>query len=231
MNPAHDPRRTHTEVLAELVELDGRVVVDVGCGSGALVRWLHDQAKEAIGVECGEIMLALALEADPQHRGAYRTGVAQALPLPDASADVVIFSQSLHHVPGDDMLPALAEAHRVLRDGGVLYVVEPEAVGPGHEVIKVIDDETAVRALAQGALDQAPQLGFDPASATEFTSRTVVRDVDALAERVVGVDPNRAARMEQYRAEFERRFEQFATPFGDGFAFDQENIVRVFRKA
>jgi ubiquinone/menaquinone biosynthesis C-methylase UbiE len=183
-----------------------------------------------VGVECGEVMMRLAREADPEHRDAYLDGVAQDLPLPDADRDVVVFSYSLHHVPPEAMLDALGEAHRVLRPGGLLYVVEPVAAGPGHEIIRVVDDETAVRGHAQRALARADEVGFVPAHATTYTSRMVLPDAATLAERVVGVDPQRRERMEQRREEFVTRFETLATPVEGGYALDQENRVAVFRK-
>jgi ubiquinone/menaquinone biosynthesis C-methylase UbiE len=217
--------------LANLVDLRDKVVVDVGSGAGALVRWLREHGADVVGVECGDVMMRMALAADPDHPESYRTGVAQALPLPDESADVVVFSYSLHHVPREEMLPALSEAHRALRAGGILYVVEPVAAGAGHEVIKLIDDESEVRALAQAALERAPTLGFVLERSQSYTSRTVIESAEVLAERVVGVDPTRADNMQRHRVEFMKRFADLATPVEGGYAFDQENVVKVFRKA
>ncbi len=222
--------RTGTEVLAELVPLAGKRVIDVGAGSGELVRWLRSQGADVTGVECGEVMLRLAHEADPDHPEAYVEGVAQALPVPDDSADVVVFSYSLHHVPADHHDEALREAARVLHDDGVLYVVEPVAAGPGHEVIRIIDDETEVRALAQAALTRAAAAGFEPVTTTGFVSRMRLASAEALASRVVGVDPSRAARMAERRDEFLARFAELATPDGDSYCFDQENRVALFRR-
>jgi len=140
-------------MLARHVELDGKRVVDVGAGAGALVRFLRSQGADPIGVECGEAMLAQAREADADHVDSYTEGVGQDLPLEDRSADVVVFSYSLHHVPAGEMATALHEAARVLRPGGTLAILEPIAEGSGFETHKLIDDETEVRAAAQSALD------------------------------------------------------------------------------
>jgi ubiquinone/menaquinone biosynthesis C-methylase UbiE len=224
-------RPAHHEVLASLVPLPGLRVVDVGCGAGALVRWLRGQGAEVIGVECGPVMMALAREADPDHVGDYREGEGQDLPLADDSVDLVVFSYSLHHVPSDQMVAALREAHRVLRAGGTLYVVEPLAAGPAHEVVSIVADETEVRALAQAALDQAAAVGFVDRAELLYTSRTAAESAEAYAENIVGVDPTRAERMNRYRAEFTERFEALATRIDGKYAFDQENRVRVFAKA
>lgn len=53
------------------------------------------------------------------------------------------------------MAQALAEAARVLRPGGHLYVSEPVFAGPYNEVIRLFNDEGVVRAAAQAAIDEA----------------------------------------------------------------------------
>ncbi len=226
--PAVD-RPTHRQVLAGLVPLRDRRIVDVGCGAGDLVRWLRSQGAQVVGVECGHVILGMAHDADPGHADDYLEGVGQDLPVADQSVDVVIYSYSLHHVPADEMLNALREAHRVLRTGGTLYVVEPLAAGPGFEVVKLVDDETEVCALAQAALRQAPSLGFVPIADHRYTSRTVVASVDAFAERVVGVDPTRTERLHRHRAEFVERFEALAQRIDEAYVFDQDNQVSVYR--
>ena len=82
----------------------------------------------------------------------YVEGAAEALPFPDASFDVVIFFNSLHHVSAESMDAALAEAARVLRRDGLLYVQEPSAQGPAFELLRPVNDETPVRKAAQQAL-------------------------------------------------------------------------------
>jgi SAM-dependent methyltransferase len=75
-----------------------------------------------------------------------RTGLA------DGSADLVTFVFSFHHVPAAEMAAALAEARRLLRPAGRLYVSEPLPEGPGFEITRLYHDETVVRAEAQAAL-------------------------------------------------------------------------------
>jgi ArsR family transcriptional regulator len=52
----------------------------------------------------------------------YRKGDLEALPLASASMDVALFSQSLHHAQHPDR--AVAEAHRILKPGGRILVLD-----------------------------------------------------------------------------------------------------------
>lgn len=119
------------ELLARRLRLsDARAVVDVGCGVGhwgrTLLPWLHPDAT-LIGVDREpsfvEQATAAASERGITRRASYRTGVAEALPVPDASADLVTCQTVLMHVA--DPAAVLAEMRRVLRPGGLLFVAEP----------------------------------------------------------------------------------------------------------
>jgi len=64
-----------------------------------------------------------SLDLDPMAGITHHVGDLQAMPLPDASYDTVVCTQTLHHVP--DAGAALAEMARVLRPGGRLILSAP----------------------------------------------------------------------------------------------------------
>jgi 2-polyprenyl-3-methyl-5-hydroxy-6-metoxy-1,4-benzoquinol methylase len=66
--------------LSRTVELAGRRVIDVGSGSGELVRWLRSQGADVVGVECGETMIGPARQSGRRSFDAYVDGLAQARP-------------------------------------------------------------------------------------------------------------------------------------------------------
>jgi SAM-dependent methyltransferase len=93
-------------------------VVDLGAGTGALTRLLVARADEVVAVEPDDRMRAVLHEAVP---GATALrGRAEALDLPDASADAVLASSSWHWV---EPVAGLTEVARVLVPGGLLGVV------------------------------------------------------------------------------------------------------------
>jgi SAM-dependent methyltransferase len=104
----------------------GRDVVEMGCGSGYGARLVSGAAPRSYaGFDLMPEQIALA-----QGRGlaAARFLVADATrvaALGEACADVVLIFGILHHIPGWPR--ALAEAARLLRPGGRLFVEEPDA--------------------------------------------------------------------------------------------------------
>jgi SAM-dependent methyltransferase len=106
---------------AEIVDWlvgSARDVADVGAGTGKLTAALVRGGRSVVAVEPDAGMLEALAREVPDARA--EQGVAEALPLPDASVDAVVFGQAWHWV---DVPKASAEAARVLRPGGVLGLV------------------------------------------------------------------------------------------------------------
>lgn len=221
---------SNQDALAKHIQLEGVTAIDVGSGAGGLVRFMRLHGANSTGVECGKIMQKLALEADPDNPQAYVDGVGQDLPFDDGSIDLVVFSASLHHIPADEMLNTLTEAHRVLRNGGTLYVVEPKPEGPSFEACLLIDDETVVRDLAQQALLDAPQIGFELQTHVEYRCEASYPDADAWLNNMIGIDPDRTAKVERNRAASIARFHDFGTKRGNSVVFVQPMTLKIFRK-
>ncbi len=217
-------------LLAELVPLEGATVVDVGCGDGALVRWLAARGAHPVGVEVGEEPLRRARAAAPVAGERYVQGGAEDLPLDEGAADAATFIQSLHHVPVEHMDRALAELARVLRPGGLAFVQEPLAEGEQFEVLQPLDDETRVRTAAQAALERLPD-GLEIARTETFDMRVRHASFEALCDRVLTNDADRASRFPAVREELRERFERLAVPAGDGaFLLRQPTKVDLLRR-
>jgi SAM-dependent methyltransferase len=212
------------EQLAALVALDDRRVLDVGCGLGDVVLGAARLGAEATGLEISEALLAPAREADTRHEASWVVGVAQELPFPDATFDVVLFMKSLHHVAIEHMTLALAEARRVLRDGGRVYAAEPLLSGTFHELVRLIEDETEVRTVAQRLLDDPAPAGLRVAQVVEYDLRPTFDDFDAFAAHVASVDPHRGPVIAASRAELEATYERLA-------GVDPASGLRTFRQA
>ena len=96
----------------------GRVVVDVGAGTGKLTRMLTRTGATVIAVEpLAEMRGQLA---DNAPLAVPFDGTAERMALRDGSADAITVAQAFHWFDGDR---ALAEFHRVLAPGGKLGLI------------------------------------------------------------------------------------------------------------
>ena len=197
---------TDVSMLQRLVKPRGKDVLDIGCGGGALVRDLAVRGARAIGVEITAEQLAPAVARDGASGARYLVGRAQELPLVDASVDVAVFMRTLHHVPIADLTQALAEAGRVLRPSGQVYVAEPLAQGDYFALTSLVEDELEVREAAQAALGQAALAGLDRVTTVDYNVRLRIADLAAFRSRIVSVDQARAEVFDARQAELAEAF-------------------------
>jgi ubiquinone/menaquinone biosynthesis C-methylase UbiE len=102
----------------------GASVLEVGCGTGPVVRALAERpgVGEVIGLDPSAILLEHARTRSDHPSLSFVQGDARALPFADNSFDVVVLHTVLCHVPEPDR--ALREAHRVTAPGGWVAVFE-----------------------------------------------------------------------------------------------------------
>jgi SAM-dependent methyltransferase len=106
----------HEPIAARLVAEGLRPVLDVGCGDGALGRPLIAAGVPWVGVD-----LSITLLRDAPRPTARAD--ATRLPFPDQSFGAVTALYMLYHL--SEPARAIAEAHRVLRPGGLLVTAAP----------------------------------------------------------------------------------------------------------
>ncbi|OIP30737.1 MAG: hypothetical protein AUK47_24395 [Deltaproteobacteria bacterium CG2_30_63_29] len=127
----------------------GRDVLEVGCGTGALLRRIDPLAKRAVGVDISLGMLRQAAE-----RGLCCVqGTATELPFTDLSFDIVYSFKVLAHV--QEIERALAEVARVLRPGGRAFLefynqrslrfLAKKLAGPGKVALDTHEGEVFTR--------------------------------------------------------------------------------------
>lgn len=115
----------HDVFLQGLLALadDRWTVGDLGCGTGLVSTALAPFVSRVIAVDASDEMLAAArARLGDAANVELTTGVLEALPIESASLDAATMMLVLHHVP--DPAAALSEAHRVLRPGGRLLIID-----------------------------------------------------------------------------------------------------------
>lgn len=107
-------------IIQAYMERKPGLVVDLGCGTGLSSLVWKGQCDELVGIEPSDDMLAVARLKETDGIS-FRKGFSGETGLKEASADVVVCSQSFHWMEPDS---TLAEVNRILVPGGIFATVD-----------------------------------------------------------------------------------------------------------
>lgn len=203
LRAADSQQRAMLESYLSEIEFPHRArVLEIGCGTGAVIRVLadHPDVAEAVGVDPSGVFIAKAREMGTALGDvAFEVGDGRALRFADRDFDAVVLHTALCHIPEPERV--LAEASRVLRPGGTLAVCDGDyatitvALGDSDplqccvEAVKAafINDLWLVRRLPALLLSAGFQLlssrshGYLQTAQPEYMLSLVDRGADTLA--------------------------------------------------
>jgi ArsR family transcriptional regulator len=165
-------------------------VADLGCGEGYLTLEMARWARRVTAIDRSPDVLAAARALARRRRLrniVWKRGDLDRLPVRDATMDVALLSQALHHA--EKPAAALAEAHRILRPGGRVLVLDLRAHDHAWVRTKLGDrwlgfDDDALGTLIRGA-------GFDHVTVRVGAKRTGDPFTVLVAAGTKGSDPAR----------------------------------------
>lgn len=132
-----DKEKLTPKAILQFECLSGKDVLEIGCGEGRLSGELNDHANRLVAIDPDRTALAAAQRHLPEVD--FRIDSGEDLFFPDKCFDTVLFTLSLHHQRSDR---ALLEAERVLKDGGVVVVIEPAHPSEINTICNIFQDES-----------------------------------------------------------------------------------------
>lgn len=175
-------RRIAERFLDLVAPEPGLTWVEVGCGTGALSSAILNRASPArlTAVEPSAAFLVTAQANVVDPRVTFVAGDAQALPLPDASADILTLGLVLNFIP--DRAKALAEMRRVLRPGGRLVFYVWDYPGGGVGFIRAFWTAAVTFDPAAAELTETGRFPFCTAEGlTDLVASAGFRDISVTA--------------------------------------------------
>ena len=144
LEPEDEPNRYFIQLYAHLlkpIELDGKHILEVGCGRGGGCEWIARTypLTTMTGLDLSYRAIQLCQQFYQRENLSFQQGDAECLPFADQTFDVVLNVESCQHYPN---LPAfLNEVHRVLRPDGSFCVT----------VYRNVQDEKRLRKMLENA--------------------------------------------------------------------------------
>ena len=136
--------------MACLEEKPHPVILDICCGTGAVITAFATQCAESftVGYDFSRGMLLKVREKPGAWKIVLIEGDAAALPFVDESFDVITCSHALYELKAAARQAALKEMRRVIRLSGVILIMEHEI--PRHPFVKILFN---LRMLTMGSAD------------------------------------------------------------------------------
>jgi ubiquinone/menaquinone biosynthesis C-methylase UbiE len=176
--------------LETILPLQGKEVLEVGCGEGTRSIAIAKRCKKLAAVDPDAELIKKAQLENQSGNIAYEVASAEHLPFEKDMFDVVIFTLSLHHVPMDRMTNAIDEALRVVRADGFIVFLEPEFDGTLFESEIFFDafdgDERKQKAFAYFTMLNHPKLR----EVSEIMDETIWK-LDSVEDFIESMNPKR----------------------------------------
>lgn len=170
MNTDSDQRIA--EGIFQTVDLKGKKVLEVGCGNGRISSLLASQVEELVAIDPDKLRID---EARGRGLGVeFCVGSGEDLNFSNNVFDVIIFTLSLHH---QNSVKALNEAKRVLKNGGLILVVEPVVEGEIEKLFSFLINENQAKLDAQKAITES---GLSIDQSQTFTAKWYFEDIAGL---------------------------------------------------
>ncbi len=146
-------------------------VMDIGCGSGRNLLYFLQKGYRVFGIDVDKLQIDLmkhiigSMPNSESHQ--FIEASVESLPLPSDSTDLVICSRVLHHLPSiESYKQSCLEMHRVLNQGGILYLSMNSSINFEDHVIKkgnlgVFNDGTEGLFLDEAMISLVENLGFE----------------------------------------------------------------------
>jgi len=114
--------------IQNYIDVQGKKIVDCGCGTGQYVQAFHHRGADVFGIEYESTKVAQFKREHLEIAERVNTGNIEAMEFEAASFDVAMLNEVLEHVSNETS--ALQEIHRVLKPKGILIIFSPNRLYP-----------------------------------------------------------------------------------------------------
>jgi ubiquinone/menaquinone biosynthesis C-methylase UbiE len=130
-------RESYPKIVAEALSQPFKTVLDIGCGTGALLMMIHERKKDArlFGIDLSEEMIKVA-RVKLGNAADLTVSDSEKLPFKSGPFDLILCTFSFHHHPNPAVV--FKEMQRVLSPKGRVIMADPLAPTPVRQVMNML---------------------------------------------------------------------------------------------
>jgi ubiquinone/menaquinone biosynthesis C-methylase UbiE len=110
-----------TKAISFMEPLNGKIVLDIGCGEGDVLLKLSDKVKLAVGLDISKTQFP----KNPPRNLTFIRACAQNLPFKMSSLDRIVSVEVIEHLGEENAKKMLSEVRRTLKTDGLLVITTP----------------------------------------------------------------------------------------------------------
>lgn len=186
----YDFENIELQTIGKYVEIDGKDIIDIGCGTGRFLFRILPYVHSAIGIDNDVISITVLnnLLSQKYKRYVSQTTIIcsniEEVQLPSESIDIAFFSWSLYALNKEQMDQAIKKIFDMLRVNGKLIILQP--IGGEFETVmrqffREHEDEDEYRNCIDNMNEVIPQL-FDVVAVDKIVSHFIVPDLMEFCE-------------------------------------------------
>lgn len=121
-----DPQKTEAKKLIQLINPQGKTILEIGCGQGGIATMLAPLCHQYIGIDVAKKSITQAKKATKSLSNlTFFVKSGDQTDFQPETFDTVLMHLCLHEVPPQKQGLVLQEAHRLLKKEGQLLIIDP----------------------------------------------------------------------------------------------------------
>lgn len=222
-----DPTDRYIATISAHCAVEGKDILEIGCGKGRITRDLARHAKQVVATDPDGAALEVARKSIAAGNVEFIRAPTGVPDLPPQTFDIVIYTLSFHHVPEQDMEASLQGAAGLLRPGGVIVILEPGDTGSFTETKERFGagsgDETSAKEAAIRAMNSLD--GWQVGETVNFRTFFQFEDEEDFLNSML---PDHRQQPDSFIGEVREFLRQYRTD--DGILLDADRRLNVLRR-